>query len=76
MSRTVILELNSLIEFPTDFSFGRYWEGEPELVKRLKDKGYTPVSKFYSTEKDSFGPLSRGIHCVNAQGEKFLIMYG
>lgn len=58
---TQYVDLNVLIDWPNEFDFGRYWEGEQELIKpALQDKGYE-VGSFWSVERDSFGPLIRGV---------------
>ena len=51
-------------EWPKEFSFSEYHEGERKfLTPLLKEMGFT-VIRWTDGERDSFGPLSRVAKCV------------
>jgi hypothetical protein len=74
--RDYVLDLFSLIERPEGFSLNRYKEGERMVIPLLKDKGYFPKGEFFTTEKDRFGPLSRGVFCSDPNKKRVLVQYG
>ena len=58
-----------------DYCGEEYWKWE-ELVKQfLLNSGYK-VGDFYTIERDSFGPLVRGVKVITPQKEKKTLAYG
>jgi hypothetical protein len=58
------------------FDFNDYAEHEQIILKpRLEEKGYSSIV-FAMGEEDSFGPLTRVVQCVDAQGNDTTFVYG
>jgi len=68
--------LNFLGDEVDTFDFSRWREGELTILKpALEKRGFTSVS-FYMIEKDSFGPLIRGVTAINPEGQRMRFYYG
>lgn len=53
-----------------------YWDWEERVANViLKSKGYR-VIRWWSPDKDSFGPLVRGVDVITPNGEKRTLTYG
>ncbi len=73
MKEVVVYELISM----DGFDFGRYYEGEREiLTPRLIAAGYSVLNQFYTIDGDDFGPLVRGVKLRSPSGEEFVAFYG
>ena len=60
----------------TGFSFSEYHSSELNLMKPALEKlGFTEV-RFFTMERDSFGPLLRGCVAVDKQGKTQEFYYG
>lgn len=58
------------------FDFGKYYEHEKTVLEPAMTKiGMIKTGNWYSTEYDSFGPLTRGV-IVTYQGVEHLAWYG
>ena len=58
-----------------DWDVARYWEWEQKIAQpALEAAGWT-VLRWYSIEKDSFGPLQRGAVCEKS-GRQVIFYYG
>jgi len=58
------------------FSFRDYIEGEKSILKpQLEKLGYTDIT-FFDEEKDSFGPLIRGVRMKDKDGKFVTAYYG
>lgn len=57
-------------------SFTDYWTTEQEVLSpALREAGYALHCNWYTSEGDSFGPLSRAIQ-ASKDGVEFEIFYG
>jgi hypothetical protein len=60
-----------------DFDFNHYIDHEVEILKpALERKGYILLGQWYSTEVDSFGPLSRGVYAEDPNNKRVILWYG
>lgn len=58
------------------FDFGRWYEGEQDLLKpKLEEKGYINIV-FTMGERDSFGPLTRCCTAIDEAGTRHWWVYG
>ena len=68
--------LDFLGDDATGFDFGRWSDGEAEILRpALERRGFTAVS-FYMGEQDSFGPLSRGCVARDPTNKRVRFYYG
>jgi hypothetical protein len=58
------------------FDFDDYAKGEETIMRPALERLGFNVGKFRSLEKDSFGPLSRGVFCIGPDGERVTFCYG
>ena len=62
--------------FPPSYCSREYWRWEEEVAKPvLHALGYSDVV-FVEGERDSFGPLSRGVLMTDPSGQKVMTYYG
>jgi hypothetical protein len=62
---------------PKGFSYSEYYRGERELINpMLIALGLTLYKDWYSSEKDSFGPLSRASIWKRVSGTLVQVWYG
>ena len=71
-----LYDLNLTTEPSYRWADGSMYEQERAITRELEEKGYEIVMPFYSTEKDSFGPLSRGLKVKTPEGNYAIISYG
>ena len=68
--------LETLISFPVGFNFTNYIDDEKNLlIPAMEQEGYTVIT-FFDIEKDSFGPLVRGVKFTDTLGTKRQASYG
>lgn len=71
-----IVDLNEIIP-GLSINFSKYWESERDVIEpALVDAGYYDIGRWFSPEKDSFGPLSRGAMATTPAGKRVLVCYG
>lgn len=73
-------EARDLLDFLGDeanaFDFGKYREGEQEILRpALERRGFNSI-RFYMGEEDSFGPLSRMCAANDPNGTEVRFYYG
>lgn len=56
--------------------YKNYWESERDVITpALATKGYQ-VDRWYTTERDSFGPLGRAAQAISPDGTSVTVAYG
>ncbi|HET6285766.1 MAG TPA: hypothetical protein VFG15_03315 [Amycolatopsis sp.] len=59
---------------PLDFD--NYMQCEEEVITpALLEAGYAVTGSWYTSEGDSFGPLSRAVEATNPDGEPVIVVY-
>lgn len=56
--------------------FEAYPAMEQEMKTLLRQAGFTLHGEFWTSEGDSFGPLSRSIHATSPENERVTLIYG
>lgn len=71
-----IVDLESILP-GLEINFSRWWEAERDVIEpALRAANYHNISGWFSTESDSFGPLSRAVKATSPNGKRLTICYG
>ena len=72
-----LMDYMAPIEWPKGFSWDEFYKSERDLIDpALKEKGWVKVGEWYSSEHDSFGPLSRACRYKTPEGQTVKVWYG
>lgn len=77
MEQDYYVDVHDIVGNDVEIDYTRFYESEREiLTPAIKKAGYRIIGNWWTSEGDSFGPLSRSLKAITPEGRQVQIFYG